>query len=66
MSKAGPRGGAKGSDRASRLSSALRDNLRRRKAATRPAEGEGEKPAAADGRPNATPPQKTADGGRED
>ena len=65
MSKAGPKGGAKGSDRASRLSSALRDNLRRRKAATRPAEGGGEKPAG-DGRPNATLPQKTADGGRED
>jgi len=65
MSKAGPKGGAKGSDRASRLSSALRDNLRRRKAATRPSEGGGEKPAG-DGRPNATLPQKAADSGRDD
>lgn len=68
MSKAG--GGAKGgqergSVRDGRLASALRDNLRRRKAASRPAEGEAERPAA-EGRPNVTPPQKTAADGRED
>ena len=64
MSKADPQGAnERGSDRTSRLSSALRDNLRRRKAASRPAEGP-DGPAA-DGRANATPPQKAADEGRE-
>ena len=68
MSKAG--GGAKGgqedgSARDGRLASALRDNLRRRKAASRPAAGTAERPAAG-GRSNATLPQKTADEGRED
>ena len=58
MSTAGPKGGAKG-DRASRLSSALRDNLRRRKAASRPAD-------EADGdRPKDTQADKTAEGGRQ-
>ncbi len=62
MSKSGQGGG---SGRDGRLASALRDNLRRRKAASRPAEGEGQKPAA-EGRPNATLPEKAAGGGRED
>ncbi len=64
FSRMGKAGGVKGGAvREGRLASALRDNLRRRKAASRPEEPE--KPAPG-GRPNATPSEKSAGGGRED
>ena len=61
MSKAGGAKGGAGRD--SRLASALRDNLRRRKTASRPVDEAAAGPVP-DGRPNATPSDKTADGGR--
>ena len=57
MSKAGDAKG--GSGRNGRLASALRDNLRRRKAASRPVEDAAAE-RAADARVNATPPDKTS------
>ena len=60
MSKAGGAKGGAGRD--GRLASALRDNLRRRKAASRPVDGAAE---PRHGRANATPPGKGADEGGE-
>jgi len=58
-------GGAKdASGRNGRLAGALRDNLRRRKRANRPAGEAADEPAPGAGA-NATPPEKTAGGGRE-
>lgn len=62
MSKAGDAKG--GSGRNGRLASALRDNLRRRKAASRPVEDAAAEPAAV-ARENATPADKTSGEGRE-
>ena len=60
FSRMGASSGAKGgADRNGRLASALRDNLRRRKAASRPVEDAAAE-RAADARVNATPPDKTS------
>ena len=61
----GASGGAKGgAERNVRLAGALRDNLRRRKAASRPVEDAAAEPAAV-ARENATPPDKSSGPRRE-